>query len=118
MNDVLETNIIVGGKKMIGKIDRVLYSAALHGGLDPPEFHRRCDDAGPTLLVMKDENGCVCVCVCVCVACVCLCVCVCVCVCFCLFFCFCVYLCVCVSACLCVYVFVCLSVCLWVLVCL
>ena len=54
------------------QIGPVLYSAALHEGLDPKEFHRRCDGKGATLLVIQDENGCVWMCVCVCV-CVCVC---------------------------------------------
>jgi len=40
-------------------VSGLLYSAGLHGGLDPKEFRRRCDGKGATLLVLKDENGCV-----------------------------------------------------------
>ena len=46
------------------QIGPVLYSAALHGGLDAKEFHRRCDGKGATLLVIETDNGCVCVCMC------------------------------------------------------
>ena len=42
------------------QIGPVLYSAALHGGLDAKEFHRRCDGKGATLLVIETDNGCVC----------------------------------------------------------
>ena len=41
------------------QIGPVLYSAALHGGLDAKEFHRRCDGKGATLLVIETDNGCV-----------------------------------------------------------
>ena len=42
------------------QIGPVLYSAALHGGLDAKEFHRRCDGKGATLLVIETDNGYVC----------------------------------------------------------
>ena len=35
----------------------MLYSAARDGGLDPKEFHRLCDGAGPTLVAIRDEKG-------------------------------------------------------------
>ena len=65
MQEILKCNIVVvGGKKMVGKVHRLLYSAKHHGGLNYDEFRKRCDRVGPTLTIIQNDKGYVHMCTC------------------------------------------------------